>query len=382
MIRRLSALLLAAAAALPCVARAQAVGPTPPVTPQLDFSGSIFGNFQYRTDSASKAAFGQKSPNKFDIERVYLNFRMPAGENGSIRVTTDVTTNANGNFYNGWAVRLKYAYFQYAFNKSVLGRVGMLHTVIIDHEESFWPRWIAKPAVELSGFFLSADVGVASLVTLPSKNGEIYATITNGTGYNQVETDRFKDFAARLSWTPFGKDSGLARTFTVVPWFSKGWVPSARPDTFTDGLRKDRYGVFAGVKDRRLSGGVEWAQRADGQETLVNIGPPQFPFPPPSRTVTTRKGTLIDGFAVVRPAEWANAARKSPLGLIARYDLFKPNTSADAQNRLLILGAFWDVNARMAVSLDYQGTSYSGYTTAAPAPPVATTIFAHWTVTF
>src|SRR5256885_2245533 len=79
-------------------------------------------------------------------------------------------------------------------------RFGIVHTVVIDHEEGFWPRYLSQTDVERSGgFFSSSDVGVAGLVTLPNKMGEIYATITNGTGYGAAETDRFKDFAARVS---------------------------------------------------------------------------------------------------------------------------------------------------------------------------------------
>jgi hypothetical protein len=378
-IRRLSAFALAVAAALPGVARAQAVGPTPPVTPQLDFSGVIYGNYKFQTDSASKAPLGQKAPNKFDIERVYLNFRMPAGDHGSIRVTTDVFNNANGNYYNGWTARLKYAYFQYAFNPSFLARVGMLHTVVIDHEEGFWPRWISQTAVERAGFFSSSDVGVAGLGTLGNKMGEVYATITNGSGYSQSETDRFKDFAARLSLTPLARGTSILKTLTITPWFYKGATGSAAPASFTDPLKKDRYGIFGGVKDRRLSAGLEWAQRTEDVETLTA-------GPPPTQVVADRKGRLLDGFAVVRPGEWADATKKSPLGLVARYDIFKLNTASttapDAEYKLLILGAFWDLNQKASFSIDYQGQTFSGFVPVASAPPQAKSIFAHWTVSF
>ena len=45
--------------------------PTPTVvTPAFDFSGVIYGNYQFATDSARRAANGGNRPNKFDIERV------------------------------------------------------------------------------------------------------------------------------------------------------------------------------------------------------------------------------------------------------------------------------------------------------------------------
>lgn len=378
--RKLCAFALALATALPAVTTAQNPAPAPAAaTPGFDFSGVILGNFQMRTDSAAKAAFGQKAPNKFDVERVYLTFRMPTGDHGSMRVTTDILNNANGNYYNGWSVRLKYAYFQYAWTPNFLTRIGMLHTVLIDHEEGFWARWISQTSVERAGFFSSADAGIAGQYTLANKMGEIYATITNGPGYGQSETDRFKDFAARLSLTPLGKSTGLLRTWTISPWFYKGATASAQPATFTDGLKRDRYGIFTGLKDRRLSAGLEWAQRTEGVETIT-AGPPA------SQTVADRKGRLIDGFAIVRPGEWANPKQKSPFGLLARYDIFKVNTASttqpDAENKTLIAGVFYDLNQRASFSLDYQGVTSSGYVPPAGTPPDAKTIFAHWTVSF
>jgi hypothetical protein len=55
---------LAAVAALlaPAPLRAQTTVTIPPI----DFSGTLFANYQYRTDSRAKDF------NKFDIERVYL----------------------------------------------------------------------------------------------------------------------------------------------------------------------------------------------------------------------------------------------------------------------------------------------------------------------
>jgi hypothetical protein len=363
-------LLFVATVALPAQTAAPAPAP-------IDFSGSIFGNFQYRTDSAAKAQLGGKNPNKFDIERVYLTFRMPAGEHASIRVTTDIFQNAApGAYYGGWAVRLKYGYLQYNFTNALAGvkdlalfaRVGMLHTVVVDHEEQFFPRWLGRAATEQNGFFSSADMGVASQLTLPGRRGEVYATITNGPGYTAAETDRFKDVAARFSWTPFGRDSGLARTFTVSPWFYKGSTQSAVPLTFTDGLRRDRYGIFTGVRDHKLSAGAQWSRRIETLETLL-----------PTRTTADRTGQLVSAFAIARPTEWASGKR-SPFGIVARYDNFKPSTAADPNNRFIILGALWDFTSRASVALDYQAQTFADYPNAGPAD--IRTLFLHWQTTF
>ena len=83
-----------AIAIAPSLGLAQA---TPPVvvTPAFDFSGVIFGSYSLKTDSASKANLGGKAPNLFGLDRAYLTFRMPAGDNGAIRITTDIFQNTN-----------------------------------------------------------------------------------------------------------------------------------------------------------------------------------------------------------------------------------------------------------------------------------------------
>ena len=75
--------------------------PPPPATVSIpvDFSGVLYANFQYRGDKGPS-----KSQNKFDLERAYLTFRMPAGDRATIRITADVfqqTTTPNDAFYRG-----------------------------------------------------------------------------------------------------------------------------------------------------------------------------------------------------------------------------------------------------------------------------------------
>src|ERR1700754_2415905 len=258
--RRIFAILLALAVVRPAGAQTAA-----PAAPPIDFSGLMFGSFNMRTDSAAKATRGGKAPNSFAIDRVYLTFRMPAGDNGAIRVTTDVfqnTTTATNGYYQGWAIRLKYAYFQYAALKdrfgsgsSLVGRVGALHNVIIDQAEAFWPRYMQQTGVERTGFFSSADVGVAGLLTLGNKWGEVYGTIVNGPGYTSYDRDRFKDFALRASLTPFAKNGTnvYLKSLVVVPWYSRGTVASTFAaggagqvgpgdnGAITEGLTRNRY---------------------------------------------------------------------------------------------------------------------------------------------
>src|SRR6516165_12127135 len=109
---------------LPAGAQTPTTPAPTPATAGFDFSGVIFGNWQIKTDSASKANLGGSSPNLFDLGRAYLTFRMPAGDNGAVRITTDIFQNTNpaqNAYYAGWVVRLKYGYLQYTGARNSMG---------------------------------------------------------------------------------------------------------------------------------------------------------------------------------------------------------------------------------------------------------------------
>jgi hypothetical protein len=335
--------------------------PTPPppaaVSIPVDFSGVLYANFQYRGDAGPNKSF-----NKFDVERAYLTFRMPAGDRASIRITADVfqqTNPANDAFYRGWVVRAKYAYLQYDYLKSAgwngVVRGGLLHNVVIDHVESFWPRWISTTPVERNGFFSSSDAGVATLVSFPNKFGEFYTTIVNGPGYTSRETDRFKDYAARLSLTPLsGWDNKVLKTFALTGWTYIGAVGSqfsaggpGQIGAIGSSMPRTRAGVFVGVRDPRLSAGFDWATRKDARETGLNtVASP--------RVEIDSTGRLIAGFVTAKPFQLLNDKSTFPLGLVGRWDRFKPNTALPGYINTVIGGLTWDLNKKTALSLDYQ----------------------------
>lgn len=355
---------------------AKAKEPAPP-PPPLDFSGILFANFQYRGDKGPA-----KASNKFDVERVYLTFRMPVGKRTSVRVTADVfqqATTPNDSYYRGWVFRAKYAYLQYNYldgtDWKALARFGLLHTVFIDHDEQFWPRWISATPTERAGYFASADAGVATSVTLPHKMGELYATVTNGPGYTSRETDRFKDYAARLTLTPWAADaSNPLKTVTVSGWYYKGAVASkfvtAGPGEIGpigSGLDRDRWGIHAGTNDPRLTLGAEYARRDEEGESGLNTVASR-------RTETDSTGNLVAAYAIVRPLAFTSGDAASPLSLVARFDRVTTNTSTGWKYNVVIAGVILDLSKRASFSLDYQETTP---VKGAPLAPVKT-YFAHF----
>lgn len=362
-----------------------------------------------RTDSAARAALGGKRPNAFSIDRVYVNFRAPAGDNGAFRLTTDIFQNTNtatNGYYQGWTVRLKYAWFEYTMlrdaagkGSSLLARVGSINNVIIDPVQGSWPRFFSPIAVERVPYFSSADAGVGALFTFPNHMGDVYATVTNGSGYGSYDRDRFKDPAIRVSLTPLGNSTGYMRTFAVVPWFYKGSLGSqfaaggagqTGPGTngaITDPLTRDRYGVQAGVRDRRFTWSADLAYQHDASESGANTAASP-------RAVADSTGRMLAGFIVARPFEIMDPSKRSPFALVVRYDHLTPNVDPTAaayagttpSYDYTVLGLLYDLNQRLTIAADWQHDGPSGFPDPAGANvrPRATvsTMFLHFNATF
>lgn len=324
-----------------------------PSLPAVVVSGQLVGNYQYQAGET------QRNANQFLVDRAYLTARAALGHGISLRVTTDVF---QGGDQNGWSVRLKYGYLQHDAKLgswSASSRAGMLHNVVIEHIDTHWPRWFGTSPTDRYAYFSSADVGIAELITFPNKLGELYATVTNGGGFSRRETDRFKDAGVRLSVTPLARKSGLLSSFVVTGWLLEGASASRFAAGGADqvraigsGLQKDRHGAFVGLRDHRLTGGFEYASRTDEVEGGANtVTSP--------RTVRELTGTIRSGFAILRPLALVNEGGRSRVGLIGRYDVVRPGTSAslvDGGERmhLLVAGVLADVTPRLSVALDYQ----------------------------
>jgi hypothetical protein len=371
-----AALALCTAVAVPAHVRAQSTGQT---SPQVNVSGLIFGNYQYHLSGQSKDF------NQFLLDRAYVTVRATVSDRMSLRVTSDVFQSGD---QNGWTIRAKYAYLQYdlvkgrTWNTSV--RAGMLHNVMVEHVEQFWPRFVSQVAFERSGGFASADVGAAGLMMLPGRLGEIYAHVVNGPGYTRRETDRFKDYGARLTLTPLaGRVSGPLSTLTISPWFYEGATASvfARGGgggaiaPIGSGLPRDRYGVIVGIRDPRLTGGAE----VGAMRTVTDV---LGPGPTPTRVVADARANIWSAFGTLRPLAFADSSHRSRFGLIARYDNVESNTATDERYHFVMAGLLFDVNARSTLVIDYQEQLADSGAPALPSPGSFRALFAHIVVNF
>ena len=332
--------------------------------PTLDFSGVIFANYQYGGQK------GNRTVNRFELERAYLNFRVNPADRFAVRVTADVFQQRDTTrdaYYRGWTFRAKYAYAQYEYLRAANGvaanaRLGLVNTVIIDTEEQVWPRGIAPVAVDRLGFISSADAGVSTAATLPNRNGEVYASIVNGSGYQSREVDRFKDYAARVTLTPLARRESFLRTLSISPWFSQGSRASdfARPRgtvlAVSDARNKSRAGLLVTVRDQRLTAGAHAAWQFEEDETADTTSAI-------TPTVSDRTGRVFSTYAIVRPLLFGSSRATSPFSVIARFDDYRPNADVAAGSRFTVAGVTYEINRRLSLTLDHQAQYPWGGTT-------------------
>lgn len=337
------------------VAQAQAALAALPPSP---ISGIIFGNFQYHAEPNASPT------NKFDLDRAYLTIKLPAGDKMSVRVTADISPQASG---TGYMLRAKYGYVQYDFGKSAggwsrLARIGLLHTVAIDNEEIYWLRWLGVVPNERFGNAVSADVGASTLVSFPRQQGELYVALTNGNGYSKPETDRFKSYAARLTLTPFSHQKGLLRSISFSSWAEVNGAASkfvaggaGQVGSVGESLARNRLGLFVGLKDPRLTLGLNYTRRHDGTESGANTIAS-------ARTTAATDGSLKSVYTIVHPFARADGT-PTRLGFVARYDVATPDLKVSGTAHFADGGVLFDLSKRASIAMDYQEQLTSGNVT-------------------
>lgn len=358
-IRTLAGLTLAAAPIAAAAQQTAQPATTTVTVPPVEVSGVLFPQFLYGGQKGN----GTRSANQFQLERAYLTAKAKVADRTSIRLTADVFR-PGGNA--GYTMRAKYAFVQYDYwmnKEGFMGangqvRLGIQQTVINEQEEAFWPRYVAKIAVERAGFFSSADLGASTTLSLGNGIGELFAMVANGPGYTSSENDRFKDYSARLTLTPFGATP--TEGLNVSPWYYKGTVASLlRP---AEGRKHDRAGIFAGYKTPVLMIGGDFAKSTNENERVA-----------PGGIVTEdRSGTVLSVYTNLKPFVMMNPNGTKAWGVLLRWDNvtgdtgYLPNAGdfPVVEGKFIVAGVTHDVNSRFSWALDYQQQSPNG----APAP--------------
>ena len=270
---------------------------------------------------------GQKNLNGFNVDRMYLTLKGALSDRFSYRGTTDIyTSKADANLSS--VVVLKYAYVDWKANAWFKLRGGVIQTPWIDYMNKAWGyRGVAKVLADQEKYQSSSDLGLAGVAKLPSKLGEVWVSVHNGTGNKKKETDRYKDVAGRLIFRPF-QDAGKA-------WQPLEIAAHVYEGRFADGERRIRWGGLVFYRHQQFSLGLNYDVRQDS--TVHGAGVSVFG--------EVKLGFIkgLDGFSV-----------------IGRWERYDRNTATpDNHHHRRIVGLVYKPTSKLALVLNTQAVTKS-----------------------
>jgi hypothetical protein len=300
--------------------------PKPALSFNPVFSSVMFGNFLYSVRGTEG-----KYANRFDFDRVYFTMKTPLAEDWKFQVTTDIYRNASAtSYYNGLAIRIKFAMVEYVPVSSVSVKFGMIPGPWNGLVETYWKyRGVATTASDKFGLIATADAGISAAYTLPGKIGDVSVYMYNGTGYAAPEANRFKDYVARLTLAPFASSDELkGLTVSGIAYVGNNGTAIA--------LQKNRFGAFVGYT---------YSVFMVGSEYLVVKNAPTNPD-------SVQTGNLLSVFAELKSPV---AGFASQFSLIGRFDVNEPNVNKGGDiTRTTIVGLVFKANDRVWWVVDNQ----------------------------
>jgi len=314
-------------------------------------SGVVFFRWQKYTQNST-------TPNNFDVDRAYLDFKKKLAGNSAVRVTLDVrrldsSLDANKKTQN-LLDYLKYAYFETPvpipsavrlIPFDLTAKVGLQHTCWIDWADKMLNlRYISKSLVDNEGVMSSADFGLGAVgkVSLPGiPEIEYHGTLLNGTGYAKAEDDSKKYVGLRLNSTVY--DGGEAGK-VILGGF--GHIAGINSSLSYNGSNK-QVGAMLGYKHE--------------------IGTAYFEY----LYGTGIAGNSLGGIVTALPG----------LNIFARLDQYDPNRSkASDQIDRTFYGVTYDWNKDIKLALDMQSATY-GSAASSNAGKTVSAIYLHTMVT-
>lgn len=339
------------------------------------------------------------SKNSFYIERAYINLKAALTSQINARLTPDIYSFTDGNGTTQYSYRIKFAFADYTpisnDNGTALSFIlGVAPNQWISNiDRYFGYRFVSKSltdypwitsatvngntVVKNTGvYFSSADLGFTTKFSFPNKYGEVYASIVNGNGFQNLSFDnRFKDVQLTGFFNPLAenikkknalmKKSGKDRLEGITELVIGGFAYLGKLDKDENyngaGYQRDRFGGMFNLKYNFnnlgfLKIGAELSVQKNEDPAVSN---------PDSTSETNARG-LSFNVELCPPVKMLN----EKLSLMVRYDMFDPNTADNAPNNavgfnknndnqnLLIIGLFYRPAKVMSFGFSYQMTKF------------------------
>lgn len=303
--------------------------------PTVTVGGVVYAQYGYRFSDAAD------DYNAFDLTRAYVSVRGDLGHGLTSRVTSDVYRVPDGSL----DLRLKYAYATWRPEQGSIGfTAGMMQTPWVDFEEAMWGyRMQGRIALDRNGYLTSSDLGLGLDGSWNLEAVSVQAGVFNGEGYDDLEGDRHKDVAARVSFRLLATDDDSRTGGVRLSALGHYGVPTG------GGVRSRAAGMLS-WKSRLATLAAEYAAAGDRRDDPDDGSAPD---------IETIHGRVITAFGVLR-------IPGSRAALVARVDAVDPDTdqSGDRATRY-IAGISYAVTPNLRVLADVDHVHYE---TAAPTP--------------
>jgi hypothetical protein len=304
--------------------------------PTIRVGGLSYVQYEYQLNSAPA---GQPAPNAFEITRAYLDVRATVPGGIGLRITSDVfRVNDTGSNANGsLGLRLKYGYATYTPTGSPLTfKLGLIHTPWLDWVEGMYGyRMQGTMPMERNHYFNSADLGAGVDGSWANQMVNMQVGVYNGEGYHGGAGDGRKDVAGRASVRLMGSDDHGSRGGLRLTGFGQYGKPT------TGGTRFRAIGMLS-YHSSRITLAAQAAAAADSVASDAALA----------------KGRLFAGFGIYR-------VPNSPVAILARVDLFDPDTdTASDRTTRVIGGVSYDLSRNLRLLLDVDSVSYQSGATA------------------
>lgn len=393
--------------------------------PEVKIGGVIYTGWEFNMDNAlfitkvdtnqpnANIPFGfaptknqfETSMNSFYLERSYINVLAFLTPQIKGRITPDVVSFTDGTGKTQYELTLKYANLTYTPLQKESGMslgftLGILPNRWIEGAEKYWGyRGVAKTLTDYtfvtgasrsgvtvskttSSYFSSADLGLDIGFTAPKGYAEIFASVLNGNGYRNLSFDnRFKDLLVSAFIHPLAgqisKKMDVAKKnkkdriegitdVTVGGFIYMGKLDKGENTTVTSSgtvatqYQRNRFGGMAHVRLNFKNAGFV---KIGGEFSLVSNQDPAAVKPD---SVMKTNSTGLSAYLEFNPPV---KSIDEKLSLIARYDMFDPNTdnqsasinsfndNTDKQS-LLILGLMFKPNKVLTLGVSWQSTTY------------------------
>lgn len=380
--------------------------------PEVKIGGTIFSGWEFNAGNAefinkldlalpdAGQPFGYKpaknqfetSKNSFYLERAYINVLASLSPQIKARFTPDIYSYTDGKNATQYSYQVKFAWLEYTplttdegLSLSFTG--GVVPNLWVGQIDKYFGyrgavktltdyAWTTSASINnadvtrtTSSYFSTADLGLITKLVLPKKYADVSFAIYNGNGFRNLGFDnRFKDIMVSAFVYPLAGD--IAKKLEAAKKMGKTRIAGISDLTFGGFAYVGKLGSGEGQTAKNRFGGMANFKYNFDKAGFIKVG---GEFSVLSNQVANPNvlDTNVSGRGISTWLEFNLPFEQlqEKLSLVARYDMFDPNTNKPGTNlngfnadngkqNMLMFGLFFKPINIVTLGFNYQMVSY------------------------